>query len=211
MTCEDPIEYEIDGINQSMVNEKVGLTFAAQLRATLRQDPDVILVGEIRDKETADTAVRAALTGHLVLSTLHCNDAPSAVPRLVDMGIDPYLLSTSLIGVMGQRLVRKQCRVCHGKPLTENTLCSHCHGVGYKGRTAVHEIMTVNTKVAAAIGRTAPMEDLLREAAFSGYRAMEHEARDLIARGITDEEEARRHIFFSDSIPVADYSDLRAA
>ncbi len=112
MTCEDPVEYELAGINQSQVNDKVGLTFAAQLRAILRQDPDIILVGEIRDGETAETALRASMTGHLVLSTLHCNDSPSAVPRLLDMGVDPFLLSTSLIGVMSQRLLRVLCPHC---------------------------------------------------------------------------------------------------
>lgn len=112
MTCEDPVEYELSGINQSQVHEKVGLTFAAQLRAILRQDPDVILVGEIRDGETAETALRASMTGHLVLSTLHCNDSPSAVPRLLDMDVDPFLLSTSLIGVMSQRLLRVLCPHC---------------------------------------------------------------------------------------------------
>lgn len=112
MTCEDPVEYELAGINQSQVHEKVGLTFAAQLRAILRQDPDIILVGEIRDGETAETALRASMTGHLVLSTLHCNDSPSAVPRLLDMDVDPFLLSTSLIGVMSQRLLRVLCPHC---------------------------------------------------------------------------------------------------
>ena len=112
MTCEDPVEYELAGINQSQVNDKVGLTFAAQLRAILRQDPDIILVGEVRDGETAETALRASMTGHLVLSTLHCNDSPSAVPRLLDMEVDPFLLSTSLIGVMSQRLLRVLCPHC---------------------------------------------------------------------------------------------------
>ncbi len=117
MTCEDPIEYDLDGINQSPVNEKVGLTFAAQLRAVLRQDPDIVLVGEIRDQETAETAIRAALTGHLVLSTIHCNDAASVVPRLTDMGIEPYLLSTALIGTTAQRLVRVLCPHCKKKAM----------------------------------------------------------------------------------------------
>jgi type IV pilus assembly protein PilB len=121
MTCEDPVEYELSGINQSQVNEKVGLTFAAQLRAILRQDPDVILVGEIRDGETAETALRASMTGHLVLSTLHCNDSVSAVPRLLDMDVDPFLLSTSLIGVMSQRLLRVLCPHCRIEYLPDET------------------------------------------------------------------------------------------
>jgi type IV pilus assembly protein PilB len=211
MTCEDPIEYEIDGVNQSMVNEKVGLTFAAQLRAILRQDPDIILVGEIRDKETAETAVRAALTGHLVLSTLHCNDAPSAIPRLIDMGIDPYLLSTSLIGVMSQRLLRKTCPLCAGKPTFGEKRCTSCRGTGFKGRTAVHEILPVTPNVAAAIGRTAPMSELLSIGSSAGYRPMEAWARELIRTGQTTEEEARRTVFFSDDPSVTGSTTLPRA
>lgn len=213
MTCEDPIEYEIEGINQSMVHEKVGLTFAAQLRAMLRQDPDVILVGEIRDRETAETAVRAALTGHLVLSTLHCNDAVSAVPRLIDMGIDPFLLSTTLIGTMSQRLVRKSCQVCHGT--VGGSVCSNCRGQGFKGRMAVHEILPIHSDVASAIGQRAPMAELVDAARLAGYRPMEFWARELISQGLTTEEEARRQIFFASevekSVAVQDYSFNRAA
>src|SRR5579862_8110442 len=112
MTCEDPIEYDVDGVNQSQVNEKVGLTFARQLRAILRQDPDVILVGEIRDSETAETAMRAAMTGHMVLSTLHCNDAPGAIPRMINMGLDSFMLSTCINGIVAQRLLRVLCPEC---------------------------------------------------------------------------------------------------
>jgi type IV pilus assembly protein PilB len=176
MTCEDPIEYEIDGVNQSQVNEKVGLTFATQLRAILRQDPDTILVGEIRDQETAETAIRASLTGHLVLSTLHCNDAPSAIPRLLDMGINPYLLSTSLTGVTAQRLVRTLCPACRkrSKPtplqaecfaeaglncpteIFESGGCPKCRQSGFRGRMAVHELMPAFGEVASAIAAQAP-------------------------------------------------------
>jgi type II secretory ATPase GspE/PulE/Tfp pilus assembly ATPase PilB-like protein len=209
MTCEDPIEYEIDGINQSQVHEKVGLTFATQLRATLRQDPDVILVGEIRDAETAETAVRAALTGHLVLSTLHCNDAPSAIPRLMDMGVDPFLLSTSLIGVMSQRLLRTYCDDCQGLPATKGKACRSCGGTGFKGRTAVSEVMPITRAVAASIGRRDSMEDVIYAATDAGYQPMEVAAQDLVARGITTQEEAQRHVFFAEQAEPA--LQLRAA
>ena len=134
MTCEDPVEYELAGINQSQVNEKVGLTFASQLRATLRQDPDIILVGEIRDGETAETALRASMTGHLVMSTLHCNDSPSAIPRLLDMEVDPFLLSTSLIGVMSQRLLRVLCPHCRveRQPSDEESAILRYHMAGLR-------------------------------------------------------------------------------
>ncbi|MFI5386839.1 MAG: GspE/PulE family protein [Fimbriimonadales bacterium] len=212
MTCEDPIEYEVDGVNQSQVNEKVGLTFAAQLRATLRQDPDIILVGEIRDGETAQTAMRAAMTGHLVLSTLHCNDAPSAVPRLLDMGIDPYLLSTSLIGVMSQRLLRTLCPHCkeqetpspdeadllrsYGMPADSVWApkgCAMCSKSGYKGRAPVHEIMPVTPVIARLIAQHETVESV-REAA--GFISMQQEAIDMVLEGRTSLAEAQRMVFF---------------
>ena len=208
MTCEDPIEYEIDGINQSQVNEKVGLCFPTQLRATLRQDPDIILVGEIRDAETAETAVRAALTGHLVLSTLHCNDAPSAVPRLLDMGVDPFLLSSSLIGVMSQRLIRTLCNECHGEASAKDP-CRSCGETGFRGRMAVAEIMQVSGPVAAAIGCRSSIDELIRAASRSGYRPMEVAAEAMIAGGKTTMEEAQRHVFFSE--PDLPALHLRAA
>ncbi|MBN9502882.1 MAG: hypothetical protein BGO01_20340 [Armatimonadetes bacterium 55-13] len=222
MTCEDPVEYEIDGINQSQVYEKVGLTFAAQLRAILRQDPDVILVGEIRDGETAQTAIRASMTGHLVLSTLHCNDAPSAVPRLLDMGIDPFLLSTSVIGVMSQRLLRTLCPDCKAKKAaTESEMealakylprlhpgasgayetyqpvgCPACDNSGYRGRTAVHEILPVTSEVANSIARQDSMDHVRELAAATGYSPMQDAAMRLVLEGLTTVEEARRHVFF---------------
>jgi type IV pilus assembly protein PilB len=212
MTCEDPVEYDIDGINQSQVNEKVGLTFPAQLRAILRQDPDVILVGEIRDRETAETAIRAALTGHLVLSTLHCNDAASAVPRLLDMGVDPYLLSTSLVGVVAQRLLRKLCVHCRRESnvsAIEELLmrsidthvftevgCSRCGQTGFKGRFAVHEVLPVTGEVAALIASRAPMETLQRTASAFGYRTLTKDALDRVIAGDTSLREAHRHVHF---------------
>jgi type IV pilus assembly protein PilB len=216
MTCEDPIEYEIEGINQSQVNEKIGLTFAAQLRAVLRQDPDVILVGEIRDRETADTAIRAALTGHLVLSTLHCNDAPSAVPRLLDMGIDPFVLSTCLIGVTSQRLVRVLCPHCRQKdeqpeeaevietvfgtgdrpPIYKGVGCPICMRTGYRGRIGVHELLPVTPEVASAIASRRPMPEVRAVAARFGYEPLQVDAMRRVLEGRTSLAEAKRQVFF---------------
>ena len=215
MTCEDPVEYEMDGVNQSQVNEKVGLTFAKQLRAILRQDPDVVLVGEVRDGETAETAIRAALTGHMVLSTLHCNDAPSAVPRLLDMGIDPFMLSTSLIGTMSQRLVRQLCPACavrssltgpesaifraYGVAAPDRVSrpggCSACEGSGYRGRAAVHEILPVVPEVQALIADRAPMAEVRAAGVRHGYRPMQRRALEMVASGRTSIEEASRVVF----------------
>lgn len=208
MTCEDPVEYDIDGINQSQVNEKVGLTFATQLRATLRQDPDVILVGEIRDGETAKTAMQAAMTGHLVLSTLHCNDAASAIPRLLDMGVDPFLLSTSLIGVMSQRLVRRLCGHCRqprAATLEERQLlasygfpatvlwrpegCEACSRTGYRARNPVHEIMPITRDLARRIKESEPLEP-------PRDWTIQHDALRLVCEGETSLEEARRIVYF---------------
>lgn len=194
LTCEDPVEYEIEGIGQSSINEKVGLTFPVLLRSLLRQDPDVILVGEIRDQETAETAIRAALTGHLVLSTLHCNDAPSAIARLVDMGADPYLLSTCLIGVTGQRLLRKTCPDCCGRGLQgfPASPCVKCDGDGVLGRVAVHELMAVNETVAEAITRRDPVSVIARLASESGYSPMSDAAKLLVDEGAVLASEAER-------------------
>lgn len=217
MTCEDPIEYDIDGINQSQVFERIGLTFAAQLRAILRQDPDIILVGEIRDQETAETAIRAALTGHLVLSTLHANDAPSAIPRLIDMGVEPYLLSTSIIGVMAQRLLRVLCPhckverrvdesdiqlLCHYEAARNLTSsyhaagCERCNHTGHMGRVAVHEILPITPEIAKLICVGAPVEQIREHAFEFGYRSMQEDAIDRVIAGQTSIEEAKRLIFF---------------
>ncbi len=220
MTCEDPVEYDIDGVNQSNVNEKIGLTFGAQLRAILRQDPDVVLVGEIRDQETAETAVRAALTGHLVLSTLHCNDAPSAIPRLTDMGMEPFLLSTALIGVTAQRLVRRLCAHCKEQyassaeeraqfgtsyssdiPMLWRAVgCAQCAGTGYSGRMAVHEIFPVAPDVQRAIAGREPMDSLRRTASHYGYQTMQGDAMERVLSGQTSLSEARRLVFFDTSM-----------
>lgn len=162
MTIEDPIEYKIEGINQIQVNNKVGLTFEKGLKAILRQDPDIIMVGEIRDVETAKTAVRAAITGHLVISTLHTNDAISSIARLIDMEIPIYLLNASLIGVISQRLVRKVCPDCSNEiTITQDENksidtaipigCDKCNGIGYSGRTAVYEILQIDDEIRQAV------------------------------------------------------------
>src|SRR5574344_1319569 len=143
MTVEDPIEYELPGVGQTQVNAKIELSFAKALRAILRQDPDVIMIGEIRDFETAQIAIQASLTGHLVLATLHTNDAASAVTRLTAMGVEPFLLSSSLLGVLAQRLVRKYCTTCGGKG------CDACGGTGYAGRTGVFELLVVDDDIRA--------------------------------------------------------------
>ncbi len=215
MTCEDPVEYELDGINQSQVNERAGLTFALQLRAILRQDPDVVLVGEIRDAETAQTAVRASITGHMVFSTLHCNDAAAAVPRLSDMGIDPFLLSTSLTGVMSQRLVRLLCKKCsttrpptdiearmfgaYGLPepasVGEGVGCAACGNSGFKGRNAVTEILPVSPEVAKLIASGATSDAVKHEGYKWGYVPMQVRVLKLVALGLTTLEEAERVVF----------------
>ncbi len=217
MTCEDPVEYLIAGVNQSQVNEKVGLTFATQLRAILRQDPDVVLVGEIRDRETAETAIRASMTGHMVLSTLHTNDAPSAVPRLLDMGIDPFLLSTSLVGVMSQRLLRVLCDDCkresepddvdaevlrsvfgaeNVKSVWKPIGCPSCLNTGYKGRMAVHELMPVTPGVSKMIAERVSIESIREEATYYGYRTMQEDSLARILNGETSIQEAKRQIAF---------------
>ena len=195
LTVEDPIEYELPGIGQTQVNPKIELTFAKALRAILRQDPDVIMIGEIRDHETAQIAVQASLTGHLVLATLHTNDAPSAVTRLVDMGIEPFLLSSSLLGVLAQRLVRKLCPQCK-KPGDDGRWhavgCAHCAMTGYKGRTGVYELMTVNAPLQSLIHEQAAEAQILAAARAGGLRAMREDGQRLIVDGTTSAEEVLR-------------------
>ncbi|GIX52296.1 general secretion pathway protein E [Sphaerotilus sulfidivorans] len=195
LTVEDPVEYELAGIGQTQVNAKIDLTFAKALRAILRQDPDVIMIGEIRDHETAQIAVQASLTGHLVLATLHTNDAPSAVTRLTDMGIEPFLLSSSLLGVLAQRLVRKLCPHCRRQGedgLWHPVGCDHCGHSGYKGRTGVYELMTVDERVQALIHARAPESELIAAARGAGLRSMREDGERLVAAGITSMEELLR-------------------
>ena len=214
ITVEDPIEYQMEGISQIQVHSKIGLTFANILRSILRHDPDIVLVGEIRDGETADIAVRASLTGHLVLSTLHTNDAPSAITRLVDMGIEPYLVSSCLEGVIAQRLVRRVCpkckqpatideglmpeltllygeepdfsKVCHG------TGCADCNYTGYHGRTALHEIMMMEDDIRHAIVANKPSNEIRDLAIANGLKSLRHKGWDLVLQGNTSCEEVLR-------------------
>jgi general secretion pathway protein E len=186
MTVEDPIEYELSGVGQTQVNAKIDLTFAKALRAILRQDPDVIMIGEIRDFETAQIAIQASLTGHLVLATLHTNDASSAVTRLTDMGVEPFLLSSSLLGVLAQRLVRKLCSHCGGKG------CTHCNNMGYQGRTGVFELLTSNDHIRAMVHNQASEADIRTAALAAGMTLMRDDGERLIAEGITSREEVVR-------------------
>lgn len=186
MTVEDPIEYELPGVGQTQVNVKIDLTFAKALRAILRQDPDVIMIGEIRDFETAQIAIQASLTGHLVLATLHTNDAASAVTRLTDMGIEPFLLSSSLLGVLAQRLVRKVCTHCHGAG------CTVCGQTGYQGRTGVFELLVTNDAIRAQIHTQASEAEIRAAALQSGMTLMREDGERLVQAGITTREELVR-------------------
>jgi general secretion pathway protein E len=186
MTVEDPIEYELAGVGQTQVNAKIELTFAKALRAILRQDPDVIMIGEIRDFETAHIAIQASLTGHLVLATLHTNDAPSAVTRLIDMGVEPFLLSSSLLGVLAQRLVRKLCNSCRGVG------CSDCSQSGYQGRTGIFELMVTDDVQRALIHSHASDAKLRQAALQSGMVLMRDDGLRLVASGVTSPEELLR-------------------
>ncbi len=186
LTVEDPIEYELWGVGQTQVNAKIDLTFAKALRAILRQDPDVIMIGEIRDFETAQIAIQASLTGHLVLATLHTNDAPSAITRLMDMGVEPFLLSSSLLGVLAQRLVRKLCTHCQG------TGCEHCHQTGYQGRTGIFELLSTDTGLRELIHNKASEADIRESAKLAGMQLMRDDGMRLVQEGITSMEELIR-------------------
>ncbi|HCS27889.1 MAG TPA: type II secretion system protein GspE [Spongiibacteraceae bacterium] len=210
LTVEDPIEYAVDGIGQTQVNTKVGMTFARGLRAILRQDPDVVMVGEIRDAETAEIAVQASLTGHLVLSTLHTNNAVGAITRLVDIGIEPYLISSSLKGILAQRLVRKLCTSCreaHAMDAVEASLlgdskltgstaylpkgCDDCHHTGYRGRSGIYELLTVDRKVAELIHNGAG-EQAIVDAARGAMTRLLDEGRRQVLDGVTSIDEVLR-------------------
>ena len=195
LTVEDPIEYELPGIGQTQVNAKIDLDFAKALRAILRQDPDVIMIGEIRDYETAQIAIQASLTGHLVLATLHTNDAPSSVTRLIDMGVEPYLLSSSLLGVLAQRLVRKLCPNCKrgdARGRYHPVGCVQCANSGYKGRTGIYELMAVDDKVSALIHSRAAESQLFVAAEAAGLRPMRADGERLVEQGVTSAEEVMR-------------------
>ena len=210
ITVEDPIEYELDGIGQIQVNAKIDLSFARALRSILRQDPDIVMIGEIRDLETAQIAVQASLTGHLVLATLHTNDAPSAVTRLIDMGVEPYLLSSSLIGVLAQRLVRCLCPRCReSRPasdleraeigempadaaLAHAVGCEHCRHTGYRGRTGIYELMTVDADLRAMIHQQAPEHEIRALAQQGGMLPLRQDGVRGVLSGVTSLEEVLR-------------------
>ena len=206
VTVEDPVEYTMAGVNQTQVNPKANMTFAAALRSILRQDPDIIMIGEIRDEETAEIAVRAAITGHLVFSTLHTNDAPGAIVRLEDMGVKDYLVGDALGGVIAQRLVKRLCPACkkRGKTNTKEMAalgitepvtisrpqgCQFCNNTGYKGRVAVHEIMYMNESMRDVIATKPDIETLRDKAEENGMRTLYEAGKDLVLKGITSIQE----------------------
>ncbi|HEX7647734.1 MAG TPA: type II secretion system ATPase GspE [Noviherbaspirillum sp.] len=194
LTVEDPIEYELAGIGQTQVNPRIDMTFAKALRAILRQDPDVIMIGEIRDLETAQIAVQASLTGHLVLATLHTNDSASAVTRLLDMGIEPFLLSSSLLGVVAQRLVRKLCPVCkqYDGQHWHAVGCDKCGHTGYQGRVGVYELLLTNEQINAQIHDRASEAEIRATAQRNGMRTMREDGERWLQQGVTTEAELLR-------------------
>jgi type IV pilus assembly protein PilB len=217
MTIEDPVEYQLAGISQVAVHRKAGLTFATALRSFMRQDPDIIMVGEIRDLETAEMAIQASLTGHLVLSTLHTNDAPSSVTRLVDMGVEPFLISATLIGALAQRLGRRICQNCRQEyevnaedlrtfgfeaddPEEKVTLwrgrgCDNCRQTGYKGRIGIYEMMLINEEIAELVVRRAPLADVREAARANGMKTLKEDGLRKVLEGVTTPDEVRRVVF----------------
>ncbi len=195
ITLEDPVEYELPGASQIPVKPKIGFTFASGLRSILRQDPDVILVGEIRDDETAGMAIQASLTGHLVFSTLHTNDSASAAVRLMDMNVEPYLVASTLIGVLAQRLVRRLCSNCV-KKLADGTWqapgCPVCSQTGFKGRTGVYELLNVDEEIAALIGRSASLDDIRNASRNAGMRSLYEDGLQKVSTGQTSLHEVER-------------------
>jgi type IV pilus assembly protein PilB len=210
MTAEDPVEYNLDGINQVPVNEETGLTFAAALRAFLRQDPNIIMVGEVRDLDTASIAVKAALTGHLVLSTLHTNDAPSAIGRLIDMGIEPFLVASSVNLILAQRLVRKVCLGCRapvtlneevlhelqlaledraGAAFFEGRGCVDCNNTGYRGRQGVYEVLPLSPAIRDLVLERSSAGEIKRVAIEEGMLTLRRDALEKLKRGLTTVEE----------------------
>jgi len=213
ITIEDPVEYQIPGVNQTQINEKIKLTFASALRSILRQDPDVILVGEIRDAETAKIAMQAAQTGHLVLSTLHTDDAPSVVTRLADIGTEPYVIAGGLIGVVAQRLLRRLCTHCRRQftppaetlrllnigegdaatiPFYKSVGCDHCNHTGYSGRIGIYEVMRVTDKIRRLIASRAPEAQIRDQAIAGGMVTLGEDGLAKVKSGITTPEELLR-------------------
>jgi type IV pilus assembly protein PilB len=213
MTAEDPIEYNFSGINQIQMHEEIGLTFASSLRSFLRQDPDIIMVGEIRDFETAQIAIQAALTGHLVLSTVHTNDAPGTITRLIDMGIEPFLISSAVILILAQRLIRKICMECREPlkvhpqllidlgvppdevkafPTFKGKGCSICNHTGYKGRVGLYEVMPMREEVKELILSRASTTEIKKEAMRLGMKTLRQSGIIKIREGVTTIEEVLR-------------------
>ena len=186
MTVEDPIEYNLEGVGQTQVNSRIDMNFARALRAILRQDPDIVMIGEIRDLETAQIAVQASLTGHLVLATLHTNDASSAVTRLIDMGIEPFLLSSSLLGVLAQRLIRLTCSACHGEG------CAECNHSGFKGRAGIYELMTSTPELKELIHQSTSEAQIRQKAIDSGMRTLAKDSERWVSAKMTTLAEIRR-------------------
>jgi type IV pilus assembly protein PilB len=212
ITVEDPVEYKIEGINQVQVNTKAGLLFSTGLRSILRQDPDIIMVGEIRDEETAEIAVRAAITGHLVISTIHTNDAPSTIMRLQDMGIKPFLISASVRGIVAQRLVKRVCANCRTEyeandieksllevegnlTLQRGRGCPKCYNTGYSGRIAIHEILKVDKAVREAIQSGKNIDEITRAAEKGGMKTLKDNCRELVLSGVTTTEEYSQIVY----------------
>jgi type IV pilus assembly protein PilB len=216
ITIEDPVEYQLPGLSQVHVNRKAGLTFASAMRSFLRQDPDIIMVGEVRDLETAETAIQASLTGHLVLSTLHTNDAPSAITRLMDMGVEPFLIASSIIGILAQRLARSICRNCKEpyKPPAEalhrvgfnvddvdNVVfyrgrgCEQCRHTGYRGRTGIFEMMIINEEIADLTVKRAPLSEIRNAALAGGMKTLKMDGFQKVVEGLTTVEEVMRVVF----------------
>ncbi len=191
MTVEDPVEYELDGVGQIQVSSKIDLTFGRALRAILRQDPDIIMIGEIRDLETARIAVQASLTGHLVLATLHTNDAVGAVTRLTDMGVEPFLVASTLLGVLAQRLVRTLCPACLGAAARHGT-CGECNSTGYQGRTGIYELLRITDATRALIHDRASEAQLHARALEEGLRTLQQDGVRLVGEGRTTIEEVLR-------------------
>lgn len=217
ITVEDPVEFSMDGINQVNVNAKAGLTFASGLRSILRQDPDIVMLGEIRDTETAEIAVRAAITGHLVLSTIHTNDAPSSVVRLKDMGVAPYLVSSALVGVIAQRLIRKLCVNCKEEykasdyekellgiskdedlTLYRKVGCNKCSNTGYKGRVGIYEVMEINREIRDLINADESLENITNAALRNNMKTLSKSAINVILKGNSTVEELLRVTLLGD-------------
>jgi type IV pilus assembly protein PilB len=222
ITVEDPVEYQIKEVNQVQVNTKTGLTFASCLRSILRQDPNIIMVGEIRDAETAEIALQAAQTGHLVLSTLHTNDSIAAVTRLVDLGVPPFLVASSVTAIVAQRLVRKLCACAVKAPVTMDFLtrmkaaeiavvpsymmapqgCPVCGQTGYKGRVGIYELLVLDDLIRAAIRAGTRGEEIRDLARANGMRMMQEDALEKVARGITTLEEVLRVVPFDNALEL---------